>query len=35
CHLKYYNHSKNFYTFLKRFIPEYKNIKQKLELFLS
>jgi hypothetical protein len=31
CHLKYYNHDKNFYNFLSKILPDWQNIKDKLE----
>lgn len=31
CHLKYHNHSKNYYDFLTKVLPDWKQIKIKLE----
>ena len=31
CHLKYFNHSKQFWLEVSRFCPDYKNIKKSME----
>lgn len=35
CHLKYPNHNKDFYQLLEELIPNWKNVKHKLEMFMS
>lgn len=31
CHIKYMNHSKNFWSLLEKYMPNYKNIKKELK----
>lgn len=35
CHLKYYNHSNDFYNLLEKFMPDWKKIKHKLEVQMA
>jgi len=35
CHMKYRNHSKEFYIFLKSKFPNWEKVKEKLELLMS